>query len=92
MSSRSAAKQKHDTARTIPAFSIAEAKARFSEVVSTVEKRRQPITLLRRGRAIAQIVPMQDQPSSLYGAMRGTVIEVGDIIGPTGGEWTVADE
>ncbi len=93
MASSSAAYGKgNTTAKTRQSFSIADAKAHFSEVVSTVERRRQPITIMRRGRAIAQIIPMQDQPSSLYGAMRGTVIEVGDIVAPTGGEWSVGGE
>lgn len=73
-------------------FSVADAKAHFSEVIAAVEKRRQPITILRRGRAVARLVPMEDQPASLYGAMRGTLTEVGDIVGPTGGEWTVGGE
>ncbi len=79
-------------ARNGASFSIADAKAHFSEVVSTVEQRRQPVIILRRGRPIAQIVPMQQQASSLYGSMRGTVVEVGDIVGPTGGEWSVGEE
>ena len=70
-------------------MSLATAKAHFSEVVSKVEQRRQPVTILRRGQPVAQIVPMQKQASTLYGSMRGTVVEVGDIVGPTGGEWSV---
>lgn len=75
-----------------PSVSIAEAKSHFSEVLATVEHRRQPITILRRGRPVAQIIPMQHQVRSLYGSMSGTLVEAGDIIGPTGGEWSVAGE
>ena len=93
MENSAAARARLATAvRNDASFSIADAKAHFSEVVSTVEQRRQPVTILRRGRPIAQIVPMQQQASSLYGSMRGTVREVGDIVGPTGGEWSVGDE
>ena len=74
------------------AVSIADAKSHFSEVISTVEHRRQPVTILRRGRAVAQIIPVQDTKPSLYGAMRGTVVELGDIVSPTGGEWSVGGE
>jgi hypothetical protein len=35
---------------------------------------------------------MQNEMPSLYGSMRGTVVELGDIVGPTGEEWTVGDE
>jgi prevent-host-death family protein len=72
--------------------SVAQAKAHLSAVLESVEKRRRPITILRRGRAIAQIIPMQKEAPTLYGSMRGTVIELGDIVGPTGEEWTVGDE
>ena len=86
--------RKHETHTSAAksSVSIADAKSHFSEVISTVEHRRQPVTILRRGRAVAQIIPMQHQERSLYGSMRGTVVEVGAIVGPTGGEWSVGDE
>lgn len=81
--------------KRIPApgtMALAEAKAHLSEVVAGVEQRRQPVTLLRRGQPVAQIIPFVTPAPSLYGSMRGTVVEVGDIVGPTGEEWTVGDE
>jgi prevent-host-death family protein len=80
------------TASSSNEVSVAHAKAHFSSVLDSVEKRRRPVTILKRGRAIAQIVPMQNEMPSLYGSMRGTVVELGDIVGPTGEEWTVGDE
>jgi len=76
-----------------PAISVAEAKAHLSAVLSHVEKKKKPITIVRRGVPIAQIVPISAiQPVSGYGWMRGTVQELGDIVGPTGIEWTAGDE
>ena len=72
--------------------SLAEAKAHFSEVVARVEQGRQPVTILRRGQAVAQIVPMQSSGPPLYGSMRGTIVEVGDSVGHQNEEWTVGDE
>jgi prevent-host-death family protein len=73
--------------------SIADAKATFSSLVTRVETKRLPITILRRGVPVAQITPIdQPKPSSGYGWMRGTVQELGDIIGPTGVEWEAGDE
>jgi prevent-host-death family protein len=73
--------------------SIADAKATFSSLVTRVETKRLPITILRRGVPVAQIVPV-DQPAlaSGYGWMRGSVQELGDIVGPTGVEWAAGDE
>ena len=75
-----------------PEISVANAKAHFSEVVTGVEQRRQPVTIMRRGKPVARIVPVHTSEPTLYGSMRGTIVEVGDIVGPTGGEWTIGGE
>ena len=43
---------------TTETVSVADAKSNFSSVLSRVEKRRLPVTILRRGIPIAQIVPL----------------------------------
>ncbi len=75
-----------------PGISLADAKAHLSEVVTGVEQRRQAVTILRRGHPVARIVPFEMAAPALYGSMKGTVVEVGDIIGPTGEEWTLSDD
>jgi prevent-host-death family protein len=78
------------SAKTI---SVADAKAHFSSLLSGVEQKKMPITILRRGIPIAQIVPIpESQQISGYGWMRGTVQELGDITVPTGIEWIARDE
>lgn len=69
------------------AVSLAEAKTHLSSLVTRVEKRRHPVTIYRRGRAVAQLVPVPIETPTLYGSMRGTVVELGDIEGPTGEDW-----
>ena len=73
-------------------MSLAHAKAHFSELVATVEQHRHPVTILRHGQPVAQVVPVPQEKPALYGSMRGTVIELGDIVGPTGEEWTLDSE
>jgi prevent-host-death family protein len=73
-------------------ISVAEAKAHFSSVIATVERRRRPVTILRRGRPVVQIVPVPVESPTLYGSMRGTVVELGDIVGATGEDWGFGDE
>jgi prevent-host-death family protein len=74
-------------------ISVAKAKANLSSVLTGVEKKKTAVTILRRGVPVAQIIPIADpQPTSGYGWMRGTVQELGDIVGPTGVEWTAGDE
>jgi prevent-host-death family protein len=73
--------------------SVADAKSNFSSLLSRVEKRRLPVTILRRGVPVAQIVPLAPPTrKSHYGYMEGTVRELGDIVGPSGEEWTLSDE
>ncbi len=73
-------------------ISVADAKAHLSSVLSSVEKKKKPITIHRRGIPVAQIVPIcLAKPMQGYGWMRGTVQELGDIVAPTGVEWDAGD-
>ncbi|HEV2620093.1 MAG TPA: type II toxin-antitoxin system Phd/YefM family antitoxin [Acidobacteriaceae bacterium] len=75
------------------AISVADAKSNFSSVLSRVAGKRLPITILRRGKPIAQIVPIAiPKGRSHYGYMEGSARETGDIVGPTGEEWTLSNE
>lgn len=73
--------------------SVAIAKANLSALLKDVEQNREEVTLLRRGVPIARIVPIAEAgPQSGYGWMRGSVRELGDIVGPTGEEWDAGNE
>ena len=73
--------------------SVAAAKANLSALLKDVEQNREEVTLLRRGVPIARIVPIAEAgPQSGYGWMRGSVRELGDIVGPTGEEWDAGNE
>lgn len=88
---QTAAKPHH----SVPAasLSIAKAKATLSAVVDGVEQKRVPVTILRRGIPVAQIVPFPETPApKLRGSMAGTVRVLGDIVSPLGIEWTVSDD
>ena len=86
---RATSKRNEDTD---PGISVAEAKAHLSSVITKVERRRRPVTILRRGRPVVQIVPVPVETPTLYGSMRGTVVELGDIVGPTEEDWGFGDE
>jgi prevent-host-death family protein len=73
-------------------MSVAKAKANFSSLITGVQKKHGSVTILRRGVPVARLVPIEDEPFSLYGCMRGSVTELGDVVGPTGVEWSVGDE
>lgn len=76
------------SAAAIRSASVAEAKEHLSALLRAVEHDRSEVIVRRRGVAVAKIVPIAEaSPVSGYGWMRGTVRELGDIVGPTGGEW-----
>ena len=73
--------------------SVAKAKANLSAILKGVEKKHGPVTILRRGVPVAQIVPVPAQPTPLLrGSMAGTARILGDIVSPLGVDWAVNDE
>ncbi len=69
-------------------ISIAEAKAKFSELITRAQSGEE-IVLTRHGKAVATISPLSDphkKPGSLIGAMKGQ-IEISDDFDRLGPEW-----
>lgn len=69
-------------------ISIAEAKAKFSELITRAQSGEE-IVLTRHGKAVATISPLPNQnakPGSLIGAMKGRV-EIADDFDELGSEW-----
>jgi len=55
--------------------SLAEFKARSLELIEDVAQgRTDRVVLRKRGRAIAAIVPLAEEPAELWGALRGSVV------------------
>jgi prevent-host-death family protein len=67
----------------MPKVPATEFKARCLELMDRVAERRESYVITKRGHAVAMLVPVAhegDQP--LFGRLRGTVEEVGDIVQP----------
>ena len=70
---------------TIPA---AEFKAKCLKIMDDVERRRITVMITKRGKPVARIVPPDSKRrSTLFGALKGSVIIKGDIISPLDVEW-----
>ena len=79
--------------RSSTTVSVAQAKAELSSLIRRVESKSSAVTILRRGVPVAQLVPFPGSPKPKFaGSMAGTGRELGDIISPTGTEWTAGDE
>lgn len=67
----------------------ADFKANCLRLMDEVARQRRPITITKRGKPVARLVPVEEEPIDLFGYMAGTAKICGDIIGPIEDvEWT----
>ena len=63
-------------------------KAHCLSLIDQVNRNRQAITITKRGKPMARLVPLDDaKPRKLFGFFAGHVVEEGDIVSPTGEAW-----
>lgn len=63
-------------------ISAAEFKAKCLKLMDEVAQSREAIVITKRGKAVAQLAPLNDNLSSLFGYMEGTVRVQGDVVAP----------
>lgn len=63
-----------------------EFKAKCLKPLDDVATSGMPLTITKRGRPVAQLVPMPAE-RALFGAMRGGVLKQQDIVAPVDGAW-----
>ena len=63
-------------------------KATCLQVMEQVKRTRHPVTITKRGKAVAQLVPA-DEPEHrpLFGMLQGSLVINGDIVAPVGEAW-----
>lgn len=57
-------------------------KAQCLAIMDEVQTRREAVTITKRGRAIAKLVPVETSGDSIYHFLRGKGAVTGDIISP----------
>jgi prevent-host-death family protein len=72
-------------------IAASEFKARCLEIMDEVERTGTEIVITKHRKPIARLVPVQPAKAGFVGSMKGSVLWIGDIVSPTGEEWT-ADE
>ena len=70
--------------------STSELKAHCSQVVDRVARARTPVTITKRGRPVARLVPIDEERPTLFGIARGTIMIKGDVIEPIDVDWEAA--
>jgi len=68
-----------------------EFKAKCLHLLDEVQQSRKEIVITKRGRAVARLMPVDEEKPVIFGRMKGTIRILGDIVGPTGEKWD-ADE
>jgi prevent-host-death family protein len=67
----------------------AEFKAKCLRLMDEVAKHRTAVVIPKRGKPIARLVPIENDPIDPFGCMAGTVKILGDIISPIDeDDWT----
>ena len=56
-------------------------------LMDEVQQSRGEIVVTKHGKPVAKLVPYEDEPTDVFGFMKGTVLEYEDIVGPTGEIW-----
>ena len=68
-----------------------EFKAKCLHLLDEVQRTRKEIVITKRGRPVARMVPVEQQPPPDFGRMKGSIEILGDIVASTGEHWQ-ADE
>jgi len=61
-------------------------KAKCLKLLDEVAKRREPLVITKRGKAVAKLIPMPPE-AELFGVFAGSVRQENDIVSPLGDEW-----
>lgn len=70
-------------------ISAAEFKARCLKLLDEVAETHEPLVITKRGRPVAQVVPVEpDDEQSFFGSMKGTIEIRGDVISPIDETWS----
>ena len=75
--------------RTVKA---SEFKAKCLKIMDEVAATGEPVVITKHGVPVAQLVPAVQKPKTLFGALNGSVLYMGDVISPIDVEWNAEIE
>jgi prevent-host-death family protein len=64
-----------------------EFKAKCLKIMDQVAKSGEPVTITKNGKPVSKLVPVDERPKTLIGALKGTGEILGDIISPIDVTW-----
>lgn len=57
-------------------------KARCLKIMDEVRTTREPVTITKKGKPVAKLVPADGQPEDVFGCLKDEIEIVGDILSP----------
>ena len=69
-----------------------EFKAKCLKIMDGVAATNEPVEITKHGVPVARLVPARQRPKTIFGAMKGSVLYMGDVISPLGEEWEAERE
>ncbi len=66
-----------------------EFKARCLQLMDEVARSGKPLVITKNGKPVSQLMPYRPKPTTLFGAMKGTLTIQGDILSPLNEDWEV---
>ena len=66
-----------------------EFKAKCLHLLDEVQRSRTEILITKRGRPVARLLPVDQQPPHILGRMKDSVQILGDLIAPIDEKWSV---
>lgn len=68
-------------------ISAAKFKSECLQLMDDVAATKEEILITKRGKPVARLLPVLEEPRRLFGCMESTVDYLGDIISPTDEDW-----
>ena len=69
-----------------------EFKAKCLKLMDEVAETGEPLVITKNGRPVAQLGPVVSKPTTLFGAHKGQIRVIGDVISPIDVEWDALKE
>ena len=76
--------KKPGKATSVPAGQF---KARCLKLMDEVRDHHREIVITKRGKPVAKLVPFEEKRPDIFGYAKGSLVILGDIVGPTGEIW-----
>ncbi len=66
-----------------------EFKARCLQLMDEVSQTGEPLVITKNGKPVSQLLPYRRKPSTVFGALKGTITVKSDILPPVEEPWEV---